>query len=217
MPPSRGARYAVPAAALIGVAAIALFSYGVFGHGLDTKVRIGSLVLGVLFMFVAVACMTLFQAVDYRVIGRFAAAFYVGSLLLVIYTLIGIIGFFLTGFGDFFGNAHGMAMGHDETLLGFMINPMHNVVHILIGVAGLALARTLAGARTYGWLLAVGYAAAFVYGLIAVGKDWDFLNINAGDNVLHIATALVGLVIALGPVRTVAVERGRDASLRPER
>ena len=118
----------------------------------------------------------------------------------VIYTLIGIIGFFITGFEDFFGHT-------DKTLLGFEINGMHNVVHILIGVAGLVLARTLAGARTYGWLLAVGYGAAFVYGLIALGKDWDFLSLNAADNGLHLATALVGLVIALLPVRTAVDSR----------
>jgi len=132
----------------------------------------------------------------------------------VVYTLIGVIGFFITGFGDFFGNANGMPMEHDETLLGFMINPMHNVVHILIGVAGIALSRTLRGARTYGWLLAVGYGAAFVYGLIAIDEDWDFLNLNWADNVLHLGTALVGLVIALGKVRTVRTERGADHSLR---
>jgi hypothetical protein len=132
----------------------------------------------------------------------------------VVYTLIGVIGFFITGFGDFFGNANGMPMEHDETLLGFMINPMHNVVHILVGVAGIALSRTLRGARTYGWLLAVGYGAAFVYGLIAIDEDWDFLNLNWADNVLHLVTALVGLVIALGKVRTVRTERGADHSLR---
>ncbi|WP_409330326.1 DUF4383 domain-containing protein [Trujillonella humicola] len=125
----------------------------------------------------------------------------------VVYLLIGIIGFFITGFDDFFGNRHGTSMAHeDATLLGFMINPMHNVVHILIGAAGIALSRTLTGARTYGWLLAIGYGAAFVYGLIALGEEWDFLNLNAADNVLHIVTAVVGLVIALGPVRT-AVDR----------
>lgn len=118
-----------------------------------------------------------------------------------IYLLIGIIGFFITGFENFFGNEAGTPHHVDENLLGFMINPMHNVVHLLIGAAGLALSRTLAGARTYGWLLAVGYGAAFVYGLIAIGEDWDFLNLNAADNVLHILTAIVGLVIALGPVR----------------
>jgi hypothetical protein len=135
----------------------------------------------------------------------------------VIYTLIGIIGFFITGFDDFFGNANGMPMEHDETLLGFMINPMHNVVHILIGVAGIALSRTLSGARTYGWLLAVGYGAAFVYGLIAIDKDWDFLNLNWADNILHLVTALVGLVIALGKVKGVTTARGQDHSLRTGR
>jgi hypothetical protein len=115
-----------------------------------------------------------------------------------VYLLVGIVGFFVTGFDNFADNSQ------HEMLLFFMINPLHNVVHIVIGLAGLLLARTLAGARTYGWLLAVGYAAAFVYGLIAVGKSWDFLNINAADNVLHIITAVVGLVIALAPVRTTA-------------
>ena len=112
-----------------------------------------------------------------------------------IYLLVGVVGFFITGFGDFF------AHDTNQTLLGFEINGMHNVVHIVIGVAGLLLARTLAGARTYGWLLAIGYGAAFVYGLIAIGETWDFLSINAADNVLHVLTALVGLAIALGPVR----------------
>ena len=118
-----------------------------------------------------------------------------------IYLLVGIVGFFITGFDDFAGN------GQHEMLLFFMINPLHNVVHILIGVAGLVLSRTLAGARTYGWLLAVGYAAAFIYGLLAVGEAWDFLNINTADNVLHAATTLVGLVIALMPVRTAVAHR----------
>ena len=118
-----------------------------------------------------------------------------------IYLLVGIVGFFITGFDDFAGN------GQHEMLLFFMINPMHNIVHIVIGVAGLLLSRTLSGARTYGWLLAIGYTAAFVYGLLAVGQDWDFLNINAADNVLHALTAVVGLVIALLPVRTAVTDR----------
>ncbi|RZU33695.1 DUF4383 domain-containing protein [Blastococcus saxobsidens] len=121
----------------------------------------------------------------------------------VIYLLVGIVGFFVTGFDDFFAHDTG------ETLLVFEINGMHNVVHILIGAVGIALSRTLAGARTYGWLLAVGYGAAFVYGLIAIGETWDFLSINAADNVLHIATAIVGLVMALGPVRDAVTGRTR--------
>ncbi len=118
-----------------------------------------------------------------------------------VYLLVGIVGFFVTGFDDFFG--------HDtnETILGFEVNPFHNVVHILIGAAGLALARTLAGARTYGWLLAVGYGATFVYGLFAVGQTWDFLSLNWADNWLHLVSALAGLAIALGPVRNAVGHR----------
>ena len=119
-----------------------------------------------------------------------------------IYLLVGVVGFFITGFGNFF------AHDTNQTLLGFEINGMHNVVHIVVGVAGLLLGRTLAGARTYGWLLAIGYGAAFVYGLIAIGKTWDFLSINAADNVLHVLTAIVGLAIALGPVRNAVTHRG---------
>ena len=119
-----------------------------------------------------------------------------------VYLLVGVVGFFVTGFSNFVGQDAG-------TLIVFDVNPLHNIVHILIGVAGLVLGRTLAGARTYGWLLAVGYGAAFVYGLIAINKDWDFLNLNWADNVLHLVTAAVGAALAFGPVRDTPVERGR--------
>ena len=120
-----------------------------------------------------------------------------------VYTLIGIVGFFITGFDDF-------AAHTGETLLGFSINPLHNIVHVLIGVAGIALARTLSGARTYGWLLAAGYGITFLYGLFAAGKEepLNFLSLNWADNWLHLLSALAGLAIALGPVRDAV--RGRN-------
>jgi putative ABC transport system permease protein len=55
MPSSRFARHAVAVAAAIGAVAVALFSYGVFVHGLETKLRLLALALGVLLLFVAVA------------------------------------------------------------------------------------------------------------------------------------------------------------------
>jgi putative ABC transport system permease protein len=55
MPTSRFARYAVFVSAGVFAAALGLFSYGVFASGLDVLVRIISLVLGVLLMFVSVA------------------------------------------------------------------------------------------------------------------------------------------------------------------
>ena len=120
-----------------------------------------------------------------------------------VYLLVGIVGFFVTGFDDFAGHSQ------HESLLIFMINPLHNIAHILVGVLGLVMARTLASARAYGWLLAGLYAVLFVYGLIAAGKSWDFLNINGADNVLHILTAIVGVVIATLPVRNAVDGRAR--------
>ncbi len=55
MPASRFARYALPVSATVGLAAIALFSFGVFAGGIDVTVRIIVLVAGVLLMFVSVA------------------------------------------------------------------------------------------------------------------------------------------------------------------
>ena len=111
----------------------------------------------------------------------------------VAYTIAGLLGFLVTGFDGW--TEH----DHSETLLGFAVNPLHNVVHLVIGRAGLALWRTSGGARTYGWLLALGYGGTFVYGLFAQNAEWDFLNINAADNWLHLLSATAGLMIALWP------------------
>jgi hypothetical protein len=115
-----------------------------------------------------------------------------------VYTLVGLLGFFVTGLENF-------ATETDKTLIGFEINPLHNLVHLAIGLAGLALWRRLDTARTYGWLLAAGYGLAFVYGLFAAGNsDINFLSINGPDNGLHLVSAVAGLAIALWPAdRTV--------------
>src|SRR5918999_773230 len=120
-----------------------------------------------------------------------------------VYTLVGILGFLVTGFDNF-------ASETNETLLGFEVNPLHNIVHLVIGLAGLALWRRLDTARTYGWLLAAGYGLAFIYGLFAAGNsDINFLSINGADNGLHLVSAVAGVAIALWPAdRTVAREGG---------
>ena len=113
------------------------------------------------------------------------------------YTAVGIVGFAVTGFDDF------AAADTGETLLGFELNPLHNIVHLIIGLAGLAMWRRLDYARAYGWALLVGYGATFVYGLFAVDEeDINILSLNAADNWLHLVSALAGLAIALWPAST---------------
>jgi hypothetical protein len=122
----------------------------------------------------------------------------------VIYTAVGVLGFLVTGFEDF-------AAETDKTLLGFEVNPLHNIVHLVIGLAGLALWRRVDTARTYGWLLAAGYGLAFIYGLFAAGNsDINFLSINGADNGLHLVSAVAGLAIALWPAQRTAPGSAAD-------
>ena len=118
-----------------------------------------------------------------------------------VYTLVGVTGFFITGLDNF-------ASETNKTLAGFEINPLHNLVHLAIGLAGLAMWRRLDTAKTYGWLLAAGYGLAFLYGLFAAGNsDINFLSLNGADNGLHLVSAVAGVAIALWPAdRTVGAD-----------
>lgn len=119
----------------------------------------------------------------------------------IVFLLVGALGFVITGFDGF--------MEHDEsqTLLGFAINPLHNIVHLVIGVLGISLWITSGTARIFGWLLLIGYGAAFVYGLFAVDDpEINYLNINDADNWLHGGSAVAGLLIAVWPAPARTVE-----------
>lgn len=130
---------------------------------------------------------------------------YLALVIGIVYLVVGLAGFLVTGFDGF--TEH----DHSQTLLGFAINPLHNIVHIVIGLLGIALWSTASRARTYGWLLFVGYGATFVYGLVVANDpDANILNINGADNGLHLVSALAGLAIALWPRR----DRDRTTAVR---
>jgi hypothetical protein len=80
-----------------------------------------------------------------------------------------------------------------DSFLGFEVNGWHNVVHLLSGLALLAAANTRPTAK----LVAIGFG--FVYGLVALiglidGEDvLGFIPVNAADNLLHIALAVLGV------------------------
>ncbi|WP_435737618.1 DUF4383 domain-containing protein [Cellulosimicrobium sp. PMB13] len=137
---------------------------------------------------------------------------YLALVIGVVYLLVGAVGFAITGFDDW--TMH----DHSQTLLGFAINPLHNVVHLVIGLLGVLMWSRSGSARTYGWILAIGYGAAFVYGLIVVNDpEANLLNINGADNVLHAVSAVAGLAIALWPVRkdTTATTGTTTTARRP--
>ena len=112
----------------------------------------------------------------------------------IAYLGVGAAGFAVTGLDGF------VEHDHSRRLLGFAVNPLHNIVHLVVGLAGVVLWSKARGARLYGTILLVGYGATFVYGLVAVNVEGiNVLNINGADNVLHGVSALLGLLIVLSP------------------
>ena len=112
------------------------------------------------------------------------------------YLGVGLWAFGVTDHIDFAAREGGV-------LLGFELNALHNLVHVLIGSLGLVLALRMA--RVYGLMLLAGYGLTFVYGLFAVGNpDINFLALNWADNGLHLLSALAGAAIAFWPARAEA-------------
>ena len=111
---------------------------------------------------------------------RFAAVF--GA----VYFLVGAAGFFVTQGHDFAGMDHG-------TLLIFSVNPLHNIIHLALGIAWLASAPRHRAARAANLVIGV------VLGLVTVLGFFDGMGVlgMAGmgdpDNFLHLATATLAL------------------------
>ncbi|MFC0004384.1 DUF4383 domain-containing protein [Micromonospora siamensis] len=122
----------------------------------------------------------------------------------VIFLVIGVLGFvpgITTPFADLSVAGHGSG----AKLLGvFQVSVLHNLVHLAFGVAGLALSRTISGARTF--LIGGGaiYLVLWVYGVVVDHSSGaNFIPVNNADNWLHL---LLGVgMIALGLLTT----RGR--------
>jgi len=129
----------------------------------------------------------------------------------VVFLLVGVLGF-IPGITTHYGDLKFAGHNSDAKLLGiFETSVLHNIVHLLYGIAGLALARTIEGARTF--LLGGGliYLVLFVYGAIWHGESGaNWIPVNWADNVLHLVLGLgmVALGVVLGKD---VVRRGRAA------
>ena len=119
------------------------------------------------------------------------------TVVSVVFLLVGVLGFIpgvTTDYGDM------QFAGHESgaELFGlFQVSVLHNIVHLLFGVAGLALARRADTARLF--LIGGGaiYLVLWLYGLIiGHGSDANFVPLNDADNWLHLVLG-VGM-IALG-------------------
>lgn len=115
------------------------------------------------------------------------------------FLLVGVLGFVPGVTTEYDGMTFA---GHESTamLLGvFHVSVLHNIVHLLFGVAGLVMSRTVSGAS--GFLVGGGivYAVLWLYGLlIDETSAANFVPLNNADDWLHFV--LAAGMIALGLV-----------------
>ena len=119
----------------------------------------------------------------------------------VVFLAVGVLGF-IPGITSHYSDLSFAGHNSEAILLGiFQVSILHNIVHLLFGVAGVALARSLSGAKTYLVGGGIVYLALFVYGLVVdQGSSANFVPVNNADNVLHLGLG-IGM-IALGIIGT---------------
>ena len=119
------------------------------------------------------------------------------GLVGAVFVLVGILGFVpgvTTGYDSL------EVAGHDSgaELLGlFRVNVLHNLVHLVFGVAGLVMARTAATARRFLVGGGVVYLVLWLYGVaLDLDSAANVVALNTADNWLHLV--LGAGMVALG-------------------
>ncbi|MEV0159927.1 DUF4383 domain-containing protein [Nonomuraea fuscirosea] len=115
----------------------------------------------------------------------------------VVFLLVGVLGF-VPGVTSDVDDLQFAGHQSDALLLGvFQVSILHNIVHLLFGIAGVVLARSWSGARNFLIGGGVVYLLLWIYGML-VGHDTaaNFVPVNTADNWLHLVLG-IGMV-ALG-------------------
>lgn len=117
-----------------------------------------------------------------------------------VFVLVGILGF-VPGITTNFDALKVAGHESDARLLGiFEVSMLHNVVHLLFGVLGVAAARARETSRLFLIGGGVVYLVLFAFGLLIDSESAaNFVPLNAADNVLHLALGLgmIGAGVAL--------------------
>lgn len=128
----------------------------------------------------------------------------------VAFVVVGIAGF-IPGItrdapGDFAGENSPASLLHV-----FQTGILHNLVHLLLGIAGIVLARTWDGARNY---LIGGGAVYLLLWLVGMFSAMDWLPADVSDHWLHFVLGLT--MVALGFVlsRRLRIDDRDDRTVR---
>ena len=118
----------------------------------------------------------------------------VAAVFGAVYTLVGIAGFFVS---------ETFAATDDNTLLGFEVNHLHNVVHLLIGLALLGASRRTETARRLNLLIGGTYVVLGVIGWFIQDTAANVIALNEPDHLLHLVSGALLVAVALGADKRV--------------
>lgn len=104
----------------------------------------------------------------------------------VVYLVVAVAGFAVTGFSDF-------ASHHSHTLLIFAVNPLHNAVHLVLAILWLVCAPRHRAARAANLVIGVVLGLVTVLGFFGGLGMLGMAGLADPDNFLHLITATLAL------------------------
>lgn len=112
-----------------------------------------------------------------------------GPVLGLVYVLVGIAGFFVTGFDNFTQNTN-------EALLGFSLNPFHNVVHLGAGLFLIIMCTAFSAPVAEGACMGAGLflIVAFVIG-VSAPDNLTILSMQGADDLENLNHIVVGIAL----------------------
>jgi hypothetical protein len=122
----------------------------------------------------------------------------------IVFLVVGVAGF-IPGLTTNYDTLQFAGHHSEALLLGvFQVSIFHNIVHLLYGIAGLALARSATNARHYLLWGGIVYLVLWLYGLfIGHESPANFVPLNSADNWLHLGlgVTMVALSFLSRPAR----------------
>ena len=126
-----------------------------------------------------------------------------------VFLLVGILGF-IPGITTNYASLGVAGYMSEAMLLGvFQVSILHNIVHLLFGVAGILMGRTAVQAKNFLLYGGIVYLVLWIYGLL-IGHDTaaNFVPLNTADNWLHFLLGVGMIALALLLSRQSTTVRG---------
>lgn len=110
----------------------------------------------------------------------------------IVYVLVGVMGLLNLGETQYTGAPLAFTTGQGNLLGLFPVNLLHDIVHLAIGLWGIASYRSFSGSRAFARGLAVLYALLAILGLLPFSNTtFGLIPIFGNDVWLHALTAAV--------------------------